>query len=178
MGKAAWNEHFRAKMAASVNAASPVAVDKTHVFTSACYDTGAALWEIGADDKLTAVWRNHDQLDCHYSTPVLVDGNLYGFHGRQESGQQLRCVSAKDGTVKWSQALAPGHIIENNGRLLILTEDGELILTTATPDKAPPLTVRSEILRGGHRAPPALADGFFYARDKSRLVCIDLRAKP
>jgi hypothetical protein len=135
------------------------------------------LWEIGKDDKLTAAWRTHDKLDCHYSTPVLVEGNLYGFHGRQESGQQLRCVSAKDGSVKWSQSLAPGHIIANKDRLFILTEDGELILTTATPDKAPLLTVRSEILRGGHRAPPALANGLFYARDKSRLVCVDLRVK-
>ena len=174
-GKVAWTEHFRAKMHASVNAASPVAVDATHVFTSACYDTGAALWDIGKDDKLTATWRAGDKLDCHYSTPVLVDGNLYGFHGRQEQGQQLRCVSAMDGKVKWSSPLAPGHVIASGSQLIILTQDGELILTTATPDKSPPLTVRSEILRGGHRAPPALADGLLYAKDKSRLVCVDLR---
>jgi outer membrane protein assembly factor BamB len=176
-GKVAWTEPFRARMQASVNAASPVAVDATHVFTTASYDTGAVLWEIGKDDKLTAVWRTKDKLDCHYSTPVLVDGHFYGFHGRQESGQQLRCVSAKDGAVRWSLPLAPGHVIASKDRLVILTEDGELILTSATPDKAPALTVRSEILRGGHRAHPALADGILYAKDKSRIVCVDLRAK-
>ena len=176
-GKVAFTEPFRAKMHASVNAASPVAVDATHVFTSACYDVGAAVWEIGKDDTLTATWRAGDKLDCHYSTPVLVDGNLYGFHGRQESGQQLRCISAKDGTVRWSAPLAAGHVIACGSRLLILTDAGELILTDATSGTAPPLTARSEILRGGHRAPPALANGLLYAKDKSRMVCVDLRAE-
>ena len=176
-GKVAFTEHFRAKMHASVNAASPVAVDATHVFTSACYDVGAAVWEIGKDDKLTATWRAGDKLDCHYSTPVLVDGNLYGFHGRQEAGQQLRCVTAKDGTVRWSAPLAAGHVIACGSRLVVLTEGGELILTTASSDKAPPLTARGEILRGGHRAPPALANGLLFAKDKSRLVCVDLRGE-
>ena len=174
-GKVAFAEPFRAKMAASVNAASPVAVDATHVFTSACYDVGAAVWEIGKDDTFTATWRAGDKLDCHYSTPVFVDGNLYGFHGRQESGQELRCISAKDGAVRWSTPLAAGHVIACGTRLIILTESGELILTDALPDKAPPLTARSDILRGGHRAPPALAGGLLYAKDKSRMVCVDLR---
>ncbi len=174
-GKVVFTEPFRAKMHASVNAASPVAVDATHFFTSACYDVGAAVWEIGRDDTLTASWRAGDKLDCHYSTPVLVDGNLYGFHGRQETGQQLRCISAKDGAVRWSVKLDPGHVIACGARLIVLTDAGELILTDATPGKAPPLTARSEILRGGHRAPPALANGLLYAKDKSRMVCVDLR---
>ena len=174
-GEIAFTEPFRAKMHASVNAASPVAVNATHFFTSACYDVGAAVWEIGKDDKLTASWRAGDKLDCHYSTPVLVEGYFYGFHGRQESGQQLRCVSAKDGAVRWSVPLDPGHLIACGTRLIILTEAGELILTDALPDKAPPLTGRSEILRGGHRAPPAMANGLLFAKDKSRMVCVDLR---
>ena len=35
---------------------------------------------------------HEDALDCHYSTPVFDDGYLYGFHGRQEQGQTLRCI--------------------------------------------------------------------------------------
>lgn len=176
-GKVAFTEKFRARMHASVNAATPVAVDATHVFTTASYDTGGALWEIGKDDTLTATWRGVGKMDCHYSTPVLVDGNLYGFHGRQEQGQELRCVGANDGKVKWSVPLDAGHVIASGKQLIILTERGELILTTASSDKAPDFSVRGEILRGGHRAPPALADGLLFAKDKSRFVCVDLRAK-
>jgi hypothetical protein len=177
-GKVVFTEKFRSRDHASVNASTPVAVDATHVFTSACYEVGAALWEIGKDDALTSSWRSEGKLDCHYSTPVLVDGNLYGFHGRQERGQELRCVTARDGKVNWSTPLDPGHLIACGKQLIVLTERGELILTTASPDKVPDLTVRSEILRGGHRAPPALAGGLLFAKDKSRFVCVDLRAKP
>lgn len=173
-GKVVFEQPFRAKMHASVNASTPVAVDATHFFTSACYDTGAALWEMGRDDKLTATWRSGGRLDCHYGTPVLVAGNLYGFHGRQETGQELRCVSAMAGKVLWAHPLDAGHVIAVGNRLVILTDAGELILTEANPDKKPDLRARSEIIRGGHRAPPAIAGGRLYARDKSQFVCVDL----
>lgn len=177
-GKVAFTQKFRSRQNASVNAATPVAVDATHVFTTACYDTGAALWEIGKDDKLTATWRAEEKLDCHYSTPVLIDGCLYGFHGRQESGQELRCITAMDGKVRWSVSLDAGHVIACGAQLIILTDKGQLILTTASAEKAPALTARGEILSGGHRAPPALSGGLLFAKDKARLVCVDLRARP
>jgi outer membrane protein assembly factor BamB len=175
-GRVLFREPFRSRQHASVNAASPVLTGDGRFFTSACYDVGAAVWELGKNGKLSAVWRAPDKLDCHYSTPVVVEGHLYGFHGRQESGQELRCVRASDGEVRWSQPLAAGHVIAAGGRLLILTEQGELILAAASPDKKPALTARGEILRGGHRAPPALAGGFLYAKDKSRLVAVKLAA--
>ncbi len=177
-GRVVFQEKFRARMHASVNASTPVAVDATHVFTSACYDTGAAVWEIGKGDTLTTSWRGGGKMDCHYSTPVLLDGMLYGFHGRQEQGQELRCVTALDGKMNWSVPLDAGQVTACGKQLVILTQGGELILAKASPDKAPDITARSEILRGGHRAPPALAGGLLFARDKSRLVCVDLRAKP
>ena len=176
-GKVAFREPFRSRQSASVNAASPVALGDGKFFASACYDVGAAVWQTGKAGTLTGTWRAGGKLDCHYSTPVLIDGHLYGFHGRQESGQELRCLSATDGTVKWSTPLSPGHLIAAGNRLLILTEDGELILAAASPDKKPDLSARSEILRGGHRAPPALAGGILFAKDKSRLVAVKLSGR-
>ena len=60
--------------------------------------------------------------------------------------------------------------------LLVLTEKGELLRVTASPDKFHE-TARAQILGSGVRAYPALADGLFYARDKGRLVCVDLRRR-
>lgn len=176
-GVPSFREHFRSRQNASVNAASPVALGDGRFFASACYDVGAAVWQTGKGGTLTPAWHEGGKLDCHYSTPVLIDGHLYGFHGRQESGQELRCISAADGTVKWTKPLGAGQIIAAGNRLLILTEDGELILTTASPNQKPDLSERGEILRGGHRAPPALAGGFLYAKDKSRLVAVKVSGK-
>jgi hypothetical protein len=41
-------------------------------------------------------------LSNHYSTSVHRDGYLYGFDGRQELGQSLRCVELASGRVMWS----------------------------------------------------------------------------
>ena len=176
-GKAGPLQRFRSGMEASVNAASPVVTGPGRFFTSACYGTGAAVWEAGAGGRLQSVWRKEDVLDCHYATPVLCGDVLIGFHGRQEEGQELRAVTAADGVVRWSVPMAPGHVMAAGDQLIILTEKGELVLAGARGDRAPGLVERVSILRGGHRAPPALADGLLVARDGGRLVCVDLRAE-
>ncbi len=177
-GKICAQEPFRSRMEASVNAASPVAVGPDHFFTTSSYGTGAALWKLEPGGKLSSAWKKQDCMDAHYSTPVLMDGFLYGFHGRQETGQELRCLKAGDGIVQWSTPIAPGHIILQGKQALMVTEDGELLLTPLSPDKKPDLNTRAQILRGGHRAPPALLSGLLYARDASRMVCVDLRKLP
>jgi hypothetical protein len=58
--------------------------------------------------------------------------------------------------------------------LFILTEKGELVDAAASPDGFQP-NGRAQILRSQVRAYPAMADGFFYARSKDQLVCLDLR---
>jgi outer membrane protein assembly factor BamB len=175
-GAAGPSERFRSGMEASVNAASPVVTGPGRFFTSACYGTGAAVWEAGAGGQLKAVWRKEGVLDCHYATPVLCGEVLIGFHGRQEEGQELRAVAVEDGSVRWSLPMATGHVIASGEQLLILTEKGELILGEARQDRAPQLVERVSVLRGGHRSPPALAEGMLVARDGGRVVCVDLRA--
>ena len=125
---------------------------------------------------MKAVWREKERLDCHYATPVLCGDVLVGFHGRQEEGQELRAVAVADGAVRWAVPLAAGHVVVCGRRVVILTEKGELILADFDGAKRPELKERVSVVRGGHRAPPALAGGLLAVRDKSRLVCVDLRA--
>ena len=67
-----------------------------------------------------------------------------------------------------------GSVILAGDRLLILRENGELIFAAASPDAFKPLA-RAQILQETVRAFPALANGFFYARNEKTLVCLDLR---
>ena len=166
---------LRSEMGASVNAAQPVRCGEDLLFTSASYGVGAALWK-WTGSKLTKVWQKKDVLDCHYSTPIYRDGYIYGFHGRQEFGQNLRCIRLEDGKVMWeSGRLEGGTLMLVNNTLLVLTEAGELWMVDATPDK---FSRRSEeqILKGGHRSYGAFADGVFYARDEKKLIALDLKA--
>ena len=181
-GRRLFFERFRSPINASVNAATPLVVGDS-VFVSSCYDVGAAVWKLKPDGKggvsTQTIWKKGGSLDSHYATAVHHDGHLYGFHGRQERGPELRCVSLGDGSVKWTSGrMSAGNLILADGKLLILTEDGELILTPATPEGFKVLH-RQQILGLEARAHFALANGKLYARDKRRLVCVDLTvAKP
>jgi outer membrane protein assembly factor BamB len=172
-GKVVFEEPFRSRSSASVNAASPVVVGDL-IFVSASYGVGAACFRFDGS-KLVEVWRAEDALSCHYATPVRREGYLYGFDGRQETGCNLRCVDLKSGKVKWSEeGFGAGTLMLAGGDLLILHEKGELIRAAATPEKFE-VRQRAAILGPDVRAYAALAGGLYYARDKQKLVCVDLR---
>ncbi len=163
----------RAEMNASVNAASPVVIENNKIFLSACYGVGASLWLIDIENKrIKELWQTNDNLDCHYATPVLFDGHLIGYHGRQETGTQLRCIDVKNGKIKWQSAQMPaGTVILSGKTLIILSERGELILASANTEEFK-ISARGQILGAETRAMPALSDGYFLARDKRKLVSI------
>jgi len=165
---------WRPSMNASVNAATPLVIGDL-VFLSTSYGKGAVLLrfrELGPE----VVWKSDDALSNHYSTSLHHEGFLYGFHGRQEQGAVLRCVELRTGKVRWSEpGLGSGWVLEARGHILVLTEKGELLTAPAQPEAFRPIA-RAQVLGFGTRPCPALARGHFYARDTSRLVCLDLRA--
>ena len=173
-GRVQFQRAWRSRSQSSVNAASPVVVDDM-VFVSATYETGATVLRV-AGSTLEPLWANDEALSNHYATSVYFEGHLYGFHGRQEFGQALRAVEFKTGKVKWSQEqFKAGTILLAGNRLVILRENGELVLAAASPDAFRPIA-RAQILQGVVRAYPALADGYVYARNSAdTLVCLDLR---
>ena len=171
-GKVHFSHHWRPAMHASVNACTPV-VSGNRVFASTSYGKGATMLAVN-DGKLETVWANDTSLSCHYSSCVVKDGYLYGFHGRQEAGADLRCVEFKTGRVLWSQpGLRSGTVTLAGDDLLVLTERGELVRAEASP-KAFRIKQRARVTRGEVRAFPALANGRFYFRDGDKLVCLQL----
>jgi outer membrane protein assembly factor BamB len=172
-GAVRFSKPWRARIDASVNAATPVVVGD-QVFVSASYGTGALLARV-KKDKLEEIWSNDDTLSCHYDTPVYHDGHLYGFDGREESGAVLRCVELKTGKVKWEKkGFGTGSIIISDGNLILMSENGELVLLGATPDKYDE-KAKAGVLTAPVRAYMALANGRLYARDNKKLVCWNLR---
>lgn len=168
---------WRSRLAASVNAASPVIVGDV-IFVSATYGTGAAALRVQGN-QLTEIWSGDEIMSNHYATSVHFNGFLYGSHGRQEFNPSLRAVDLKTGAIKWSvDQFHAGSIILANDRLLIMRETGELVMAAATPGKYTPLA-HAQILPLTVRSYPALADGFLYARSNDShndvMVCLDLR---
>jgi outer membrane protein assembly factor BamB len=175
-GRVQFQRPWRARIAASVNAATPMVVGDL-IFVSAEYGPGAGVFRLDGT-TLAELWASNDVLTNHYATSVHHNGVLYGFHGRQEFGQSLRAVELRTGKVRWNQdRFLAGTVTLVGDRLLILRERGELVLAPASPDAFTPLA-RAQILPGTVRAYPALSDGVLYARNDTTLMAVDLSAPP
>jgi outer membrane protein assembly factor BamB len=163
---------WRARMHASVNAASPVIVGDG-VFITSSYGTGAALLKSDGT-TLRPAWSGDEALSAHFATPVLVDGFLYGFHGRQESGPDFRCIDAATGKVRWTlERAGSGSVLAAGRKLLLLMESGEVRCLEANPER-PVEMGRFQAGASGARALPAVAQGRFFLRDRSHLLCLEL----
>ena len=164
---------WRARMQASVNAATPLVVGDL-VFISASYQTGAVLLQV-TGSAVKKVWASDDALSNHYASSVAHNGFLYGFHGRQEHGPSLRCVQLQTGKVMWSvDSFGAGTLTLAGEHLLVLKESGELLIAAAVPKAFQPVA-KAQIIVGTVRAYPALAQGRLYVRNENSLVCVSLK---
>jgi outer membrane protein assembly factor BamB len=174
-GKILWRVALKTN--AKRHAASPVIFGDRVVVNSHTF--GLACFEITRDSgglKATEAWVNRD-LKINLATPVLVDGHLYS----QGANKDYVCADAKTGRTKWTQTgfglgkkdYASTIAVGNN--LLVLTEDGTLLLLAASPDKYTELG-RVQVC-GNTWSFPAYAGGKLYVRDGRSLQCIDVVAK-
>ncbi len=149
------------------NIADPIISNNT-VFVSSGYGKGCGLFRIGPD-KLTRIWQNRNMRN-HFNSSVLWQRYVYGFDERT-----LRCLDFQTGETKWSQArLGKGSLMIADGKLIILSERGKLVIAEASPEKFKELA-SSQILKGKCWTVPVLANGRIYARNADgQLVCVDV----
>lgn len=172
-GQVRFSFPWRSRSSASVNAATPLVVGN-QVFVSASYGTGAILLEVNGSGY-RKIWSGDESMSNHYSTCVYRKGFLYGFHGRQEEGQALRCIEWRTGKVMWNmEGYGAGTVTLAGDRLLILRENGELVMAPAVTDGFHP-AAHARITNRVVRSYPALSDGRLYARDEHSLVCVRLK---
>jgi outer membrane protein assembly factor BamB len=172
-GDIRFRKPWRSRIRASVTAASPLVV-KDRVFISASYGTGAVLLRVHEND-IEEIWKNDEVMSNHYNTCIYKDGFLYGCDGRQEEGARLRCAELTTGKVRWTkEGFGCANMILAEGRLITLSENGDLFLLQANPDEYKELA-RTHVLDRVCRAPLALADGRLYARNDTKLICWNLK---
>ena len=186
---------FRARQDSSVNAMTPVVQDDLIFISSAYFRNGSVLLRVAPDDKsVTPVW-NGLQLEIHWTRPVLLNGFLYAFSGRNEPDGILRCVEFKTGRIAWERpegwpnaghaklaegekppdVYGRGSMIVADGKLIALGEAGLLGFFKPNPEKLEEIA-RWQVphLRYPCWTAPVLANKRLYLRDEDRLVCYDL----
>jgi outer membrane protein assembly factor BamB len=169
-GKPAWSVRWLTRY--GLNAAEPILAGE-QVFLSSGYGKGGALLKIG-DKEPTEVWRNRNMRN-QFNSCVLLDGFLYGIDGDTTTKTALKCVELKSGEVRWThEGTGSGAVTAADGKLIVLSESGELLVGKASPDGFRP-TARAKVLDGKCWTVPVLANGRIYCRNaRGDLVCLDV----
>jgi outer membrane protein assembly factor BamB len=155
-----------------LSCAQPLVVSDTQVFVSTGYGKGAALVELsesGGKISATAVWSGMSMKN-KFNTSVLLDGVVYGL----DEGR-IAAIDVATGDRRWkAREFGYGQLIAADGKLIVLSEDGELALVSASATAYEELS-SVKALTGKTWNNPALAGGILLVRNETEMVAYDLR---
>jgi outer membrane protein assembly factor BamB len=158
-----------------INASQPVILPPgNRVLLSSGYGHGAAAIEVtsnGGRHGTRLLWE-HGRLKNRFSSSVVHDGFIYGL-----DETILTCVNAQTGEVVWKGGrYGHGQFVLASGHLVLLTEDGDLVLVRATPERHDEVA-RFAVLEGKTWNHPALDNGRLLVRNLAQMAAFDLRLR-
>jgi outer membrane protein assembly factor BamB len=159
-GRELWRTDW--KTSYDVNAATPTVIDN-RIFVSSGYGHGCALFEIGK--TVIKRWENKN-LRAHINTPIAWQGALYGIDGDANPKSPLVCLDLETGKVKWEEKVGGGALVLADGKLVLLSELGELIIGDATPNGFKP-ALRQQVLGKRCWVQPTVANGRIFCRNNN-----------
>lgn len=120
------------------------------------------------------VWTSRE-IVANRSPAIWHDGHLFAFGG--QSGEFLTCVSAADGTVRWSSRTYRGHLAVAGDTLVLLSESAGLLRLIAADSSGYRELAKVQVLRPGARTstPPSIAGGRIFVRNLDELVAVEVR---
>ena len=84
-------------------------------------------------------------------------------------------MDAATGDLKWKGGrYGYGQVLLASGHVIVLTEDGNIALVRATPERHDE-RVRFPVLEGKTWNHPAMADGYLLVRNLAQMAAFDLR---
>ena len=174
-GKVLWRSKFPYSTS---TAASPV-VSGDIVYCSAGYGVGSGAVRLSKESTgivATELWRTPGNDLCnHWSTPVVLDGYLYGMFSFKKYGVgPIKCVEIATGKEKWSQAgFGPGNLILVDGHLIVLGDAGQLVLLKPDPAGYRELG-RTRALTGKCWSTPIVSNGRIFVRSTKEGAAFDV----
>lgn len=203
-GEVNFKRWFQSPVNESVNAMCPVVSDDLVLLSTAYYRLGSVALRVSPDGRsFSEAWRDPQNpyerdpttgdypspvLEVHFTTPILHNGNLYAFSGRNEPDASFRCLEFKTGKLKWTRnaswrahsspqpaTYGRGSLILADGKLIVLGEGGRLGLFRLNPERAEEIcSWQVPSLHYPCWAAPVLSQKRLFLRSEDRLVCVDL----
>ena len=158
-----------------LNISNPVWGNDNLLFISSAYSGGSRVLRLTQKDGKTTVeelWF-HRRMRLHHGTAIRIGDYVYGSSG--DFGPAfLAAVNVKTGEIAYQDRSFPkSNLLLAEGKLIILDEDGNLALATATPTE---LKVISKVSIMKHLAwtVPTLVGTKLYLRDRATIMALDL----
>jgi outer membrane protein assembly factor BamB len=158
-----------------INVAQPIVFThngRDRIFVSASYGHGAAVFELSrTGDRLQAktIWEN-ERMKNKFTSSVLHKGHIYGL---DES--ILASVNAETGEQNWKGGrYGYGQLVLAGDHLVVLTEDGDVVLVNATPARHEEVA-RFSAIEGKTWNHPVIVDGTLLVRNLQEMAAFDIR---
>lgn len=148
---------------------TPLFYTNDQILVSSGYGTGSELLKIEKSSSnnwnVRRVWKSN-RLKSKFSNVVLYHGNFFGL----DDGV-LVCLEAASGKLKWKEGrYGHGQVILTGGVLLIMAENGDVVLVEAAAEQPRELS-RFHALDGKTWNPPALAGRHLLVRNDQEAAC-------
>ncbi len=139
-GKTLWSTPWPSKSNADACSSQPVALDDRRLLLGKGYSQGSKLIELiynGTKEeneydvafwKVDTLWSSNRVMKTKFTSATAYHGLFYGL-----SDGVLECIDPKDGTRVWKgKRYGHGQSIIVNGHILVISEDGRVVLVPAT----------------------------------------------
>lgn len=170
-GKVLWSIPWQTKW--NVNAADPVVLDDSKIFISSGYGRGCGLVEFKSGEA-RLVWESK-LLSSHFASFIYNGNVIYGIDGDARENPSLVCLDINKREILWKANLNAGSLIKVGQKLLILNQEGTIIVAGASPKEYKELGRVQTSLKKKCWTIPAWANNKLFCRDNDQglLVCID-----
>ena len=145
------------------------------LFVSSAYDGGSRLIRLNRGGQRTTAneaWYN-GRMRVHFGNALRMGNLILGSTG--DFGPAfIAALDAETGAEVWRErSFARAHLLDAGGLLVIVDEDGEIALASATSDGLR-VHARAELLTANAWTPPTLVGRTLYVRDRRDVVALDL----
>jgi outer membrane protein assembly factor BamB len=158
-----------------VNVAMPLWTGDGLLFVSSAYNGGSRVLRLSrAGEKVNVeeVWA-HKRVRIHFGNGVRLGNRLYMSSGDTGSAP-FAAVDVNTGDILWrDRTVARASLIAAGGRLIILDENGLLVLAEPKDDGLRVLA-QAQIFNGRAWTAPSLSGTRLYLRDRKEVVAVEL----
>jgi outer membrane protein assembly factor BamB len=178
-GKILWEHPWPGNSSSNATCPQPIPLTDDRLLLCKGYGIGASLLQVakvGDDYAITPLWQQEilPVLKTKFANVVLRDGYVYGL-----DGTMLQCVELESGEEQWKKRRSPdfghGEIMLIGDAMLVLSEQGELVLVEATPEEYRELgslqALSDEEITWNN---PAFSSPYLLVRNSREAVCYRL----